>query len=68
MYLLDLRRPAAPVESTGGTLGQLVVLALWVVAFLAMLRLVEDYVIYPRLMRRSTQLNPLAVILSVLPS
>jgi ABC-type uncharacterized transport system auxiliary subunit len=25
MYLLDLRPPAAPVESTGGTLGQLVV-------------------------------------------
>jgi len=41
-------------------------LALWVVAFLGVLRLVEDYVIYPRLMRRGIHLHPLAVILAVL--
>ena len=41
-------------------------LALWAVGFLGLLRLVEDYVIYPRLMRRGIQLHPLAVILAVL--
>lgn len=42
------------------------VLALWAVAFLGALRLVEDYVIYPRLIRRGIQLHPLTVILAVL--
>lgn len=42
------------------------ILALWAVAFLGLLRLVEDYVIYPRLISRGIQLHPLAVILAVL--
>jgi predicted PurR-regulated permease PerM len=42
------------------------ILALWTVAFLGVLRLVEDYVIYPRLIRRGIHLHPLAVIVGVL--
>jgi predicted PurR-regulated permease PerM len=42
------------------------ILAFWAVGFLGLLRLVEDYVIYPRLIRRGIQLPPLAVILAVL--
>lgn len=42
------------------------ILALWAVAFLGALRLVEDYVIYPRLIRRGIQLHPLTVIIAVL--
>ena len=42
------------------------ILALWAVGFLGVLRLVEDYVIYPRLLRRGIHLHPLAVILAVL--
>jgi len=42
------------------------VLALWVFAFLGILRFVEDYVIYPRLIRRGMSLHPLAVIVAVL--
>jgi predicted PurR-regulated permease PerM len=41
-------------------------LVLWAVGFLGVLRLVEDYVIYPRLIRRGIQLHPLAVIVAVL--
>jgi len=41
-------------------------LALWAVLFLSVLRLVEDYFIYPRLIRRGIHLHPLAVILAVL--
>jgi predicted PurR-regulated permease PerM len=41
-------------------------LAVWALGFLGILRLVEDYVIYPRLIRRGIQLHPLAVILAVL--
>jgi predicted PurR-regulated permease PerM len=41
-------------------------LALWAVVFLGILRVVEDYVIYPRLIRQGIQLHPLAVILAVL--
>ena len=41
-------------------------LALWAVGFLGVLRLLEDYVIYPRLIRRGIHLHPLAVILAVL--
>ena len=41
-------------------------LVLWVVGFLAVLRAVEDYVIYPRLIRQGLQLHPLAVIVAVL--
>jgi predicted PurR-regulated permease PerM len=39
---------------------------LWVIAFLGVLRVVEDYVIYPRLIRRGLRLHPLAVIVAVL--
>jgi predicted PurR-regulated permease PerM len=42
------------------------VLCLWTIAFLGVFRLVEDYVIYPRLIRRGISLHPLAVILTVL--
>jgi len=40
--------------------------ALWAIGFLAMLRLAEDYVIYPRLIRRGLELHPLAVIVGVM--
>ena len=40
--------------------------ALWVVAFLGALRLVEDYVVFPRLIRRGIHMHPLAVILAIL--
>jgi predicted PurR-regulated permease PerM len=40
-------------------------LAVWALAFLAALRIVEDYVIYPRLLRRTVHLHPLAVIIAV---
>jgi len=41
-------------------------LALWVCGFLAVLRIVEDYVVYPRLIRHGIHLHPLAVIVAVL--
>jgi len=41
-------------------------LALWVFGFLGILRVVEDYAIYPRLIRRGISLHPLAVIVAVL--
>jgi predicted PurR-regulated permease PerM len=41
-------------------------LALWTAAFLIVLRGVEDYVIYPRLIGRDIHLHPLVVILAVL--
>ena len=41
-------------------------LALAAIGFLAVLRVVEDYVIYPRLIRRGLELHPLAVIVAVL--
>ena len=41
-------------------------LALWTAAFLGVVRVVEDYVIYPRLIGREIRLQPLAVILAVL--
>ncbi len=41
-------------------------LVLWVVGFLGVLRLAQDYVIYPRLMRRGIRLHPLAVIVGIL--
>jgi predicted PurR-regulated permease PerM len=40
--------------------------AIWTAVFLAVLRVVEDYVIYPRLIGRDIHLHPLAVILAVL--
>jgi predicted PurR-regulated permease PerM len=39
---------------------------LWVLLFLAALRVVEDYVIYPRLVGSRMHMHPLAVILAVL--
>jgi predicted PurR-regulated permease PerM len=42
------------------------VLCLWTIAFFRVFRLVEDHVIYPRLIRRGISLHPLAVILTVL--
>jgi predicted PurR-regulated permease PerM len=41
-------------------------LAIWTAVFLAVLRVVEDYVIYPRLIGRHIHLHPLAIILAVL--
>ncbi len=40
--------------------------AMWTVVFLGVLRLLQDYVIYPRIIREGIHLHPLAVILSVL--
>lgn len=40
--------------------------ALRAAGFLAVLRVVEDYVVYPRLIRRGIELHPLAVIVAVL--
>lgn len=40
--------------------------ALWTVVFLIVLRVMQDYVIYPRIIREGIHLHPLAVILSVL--
>ena len=40
--------------------------AVWVLLFLGVLRVVEDYVIYPRLVGSTVHLHPLAVILAVL--
>jgi predicted PurR-regulated permease PerM len=37
-----------------------------VIAFLVLLRLGEDYIVYPRLLGRSIHLHPLAVIVAVL--
>jgi predicted PurR-regulated permease PerM len=42
------------------------VLAVWTALFLTVLRVVEDYVIYPRLIGRDIHLHPLVVILAVL--
>jgi predicted PurR-regulated permease PerM len=41
-------------------------LVAWIVGFLSVLRVTEDYVIYPRLIRRGIELHPLAVILGVM--
>jgi predicted PurR-regulated permease PerM len=40
--------------------------ALWVLLFLGVLRIVHDYVIYPRLVGQGVHLHPLAVILAIL--
>jgi predicted PurR-regulated permease PerM len=40
--------------------------ALWTALFLIVLRIVQDYVFYPRIIREGIHLHPLAVILSVL--
>jgi predicted PurR-regulated permease PerM len=40
--------------------------ALWVLLFLGVLRIVHDYVVYPRLVGQGVHLHPLAVILAIL--
>jgi hypothetical protein len=40
--------------------------ALWLVAFLGALRLAQDYVVFPRLVRRGIHIHPLGVILAIL--
>jgi predicted PurR-regulated permease PerM len=40
--------------------------ALWVVAFLGALRLAQDYLVFPRLVRRGIHMHPLGVILAIL--
>ncbi len=40
--------------------------AMWVLVFLGALRLVQDYVIFPRLVRRGIHIHPLGVILAIL--
>jgi predicted PurR-regulated permease PerM len=40
--------------------------AWWTLAFLAVLRVIEDYVIYPRLIGRDIHLHPLVIIVAVL--
>ncbi len=40
--------------------------ALWVLMFLGVLRIVHDYVVYPRLVGQGVHLHPLAVILAIL--
>lgn len=42
------------------------VLALWVLVFLGVVRILEDYVIYPRLVGTVIDLHPLAIIVAVL--
>jgi predicted PurR-regulated permease PerM len=41
-------------------------LAVWVLLFLGVLRIAQDYIIYPRLVGRNIHLHPLAVIVAVL--
>jgi predicted PurR-regulated permease PerM len=55
----------AVVASTVGALHSPVT-TLWVIGFLVALRVAEDYVIYPRLIRRGLELHPLAVIVGVM--
>lgn len=55
----------AVIAATVGAL-QVPMLAVWTVTFLAGVRILEDYVVYPRLMRSGVQLHPLAVIVAVL--
>ncbi len=40
--------------------------AIWVAVFLGVLRILQDYVFYPRIVREGIHLHPLAIILSVL--
>jgi predicted PurR-regulated permease PerM len=42
------------------------ILAVWALTFLGLVRIVQDYVVFPRLMRRGVSLHPLAVIVAVL--
>ncbi len=42
------------------------VLAVWVLVFLGIVRIAEDYVVYPRLVGHGVHLHPLAIIVAVL--
>jgi predicted PurR-regulated permease PerM len=42
------------------------ILAVWSTGFLAVVRVIEDYMVYPRLIGRGLHLHPLAVIVAVL--
>ncbi len=42
------------------------ILAVWVLIFLGVLRILEDYVVYPRLVGHTIDLHPLAIIIAVL--
>jgi predicted PurR-regulated permease PerM len=55
----------AIVASAVGAL-QSPIVGVWVLIFLGLLRMVEDYVIYPRLIGRGLPLHPLGVIVAVL--
>jgi predicted PurR-regulated permease PerM len=55
----------AMIAATVGAL-HVPMLAVWTVTFLVGVRILEDYVVYPRLMRSGVQLHPLAVIVAVL--
>jgi predicted PurR-regulated permease PerM len=55
----------AAVAATIGAL-HAPMLAVWAIGVLGILRLIQDYAIYPRLIRRGIHLHPLAVILAVL--
>jgi predicted PurR-regulated permease PerM len=46
--------------------GASTVSAIWVILFLAVLRIVHDYTIFPRLVSQGVHLHPLAVILAIL--
>ncbi len=56
----------AAILSAGLTALHSPLMALWVCAFLGVVRVVEDYVVYPRLIRRGVHLHPMAVIVAVL--
>ena len=55
----------ALIAATVGAL-HVPMLAVWTVTFLAVLRILEDFIVYPRLMGPGVRLHPLAVIVAVL--
>jgi predicted PurR-regulated permease PerM len=57
---------AVAAVSAGVAVMQSPLTAVWVLVFLGVLRVLEDYVIYPRLIGSQVHLHPLAVILAVL--
>jgi predicted PurR-regulated permease PerM len=54
------------IAAVAGVLHGGLFLALLVLAFLAVLRVVQDYVVYPRLIGQGIHLHPLAVIIAIL--
>ncbi|HEX8845613.1 MAG TPA: AI-2E family transporter [Pyrinomonadaceae bacterium] len=57
---------AALVAGFDPTPGAPTYAALWVLLFLGVLRIIHDYVVYPRLVGQGVHLHPLAVILAIL--